>query len=263
MAKIALFGAGGKMGRHLTFKLRESAHEMRYVEISESGIDALRKLGVDVTSQEDALTDADVVIFALPDALVGRVSNEIVPELRAGTMVLMLDVAAALAGVLCVRSDIAYFFVHPSHGNILRRDRTGQHIICALMQGCEEDYALGVQIGKEIHAPVSTVHRLTVEQMGLLEPALAETIGLACLSLLRDATDEVIKQGIPRAAAEEFLLGHLGCLSYFFADGALSDGAILALERGKQRLFRDDWRKLLTSDSVLEQCKAIVSGGKE
>jgi predicted dinucleotide-binding enzyme len=35
---------------------------------------------IDATSQEEAVRNADVVIFALPDTVVGSLAKEIVPE---------------------------------------------------------------------------------------------------------------------------------------------------------------------------------------
>ncbi|MBT7807063.1 NAD(P)-binding domain-containing protein [Candidatus Poribacteria bacterium] len=258
MTRIALFGAGGGMGRYLTSRLMDCDYNLRCVEIGEAGVQALAEMGVNVTPQDEALADVDVVIFALPDAVVGKVSHAVVPDIPAGAMVFSLDVAAALAGVLCVRDDLAYFFTPPCHHNILKPNERSQHLTCALMQGPESAYALGEQIARDIHGPISKTHRLTLEQMGLLEPALAETVGLACLSLLRDAIEETVGHGVPREAAEEFLLGHMSCLSAFFGGGRLSEGAVLTMNRGKERLFRDDWRDLLTPESVLREARAIV-----
>ena len=40
------------------------------------------------------------------------------------------------------------------------------------MQGPEEDYARGEAIARAMYAPVMRSHRVTVEQMAILEPAL-------------------------------------------------------------------------------------------
>jgi len=221
-------------------------------------------LGVSVTEQEDALPNTDAVIFALPDVLLGKITHEIIPQLRSGSMVMLLDVAATLAGALHIRDDVSYFFFHPCHRNILKRDRKGQHIVCALMQGSDDDYRLGEKIARDIYAPVIQAHRLTIQQMGLLEPALAETVGVACCSFFRDAVDEVIKQGVPKVAAEEFFLGHLSALGVFFTNsGWLSEGAVLTMKRGKKQLFKEDWRKILTPEGVIEQSKAIIAGAQD
>ena len=49
------------------------------------------------------------------------------------------------------------------------------------MQGPDSAYALGEEIAKVIWAPVMRSHRVTVEQMALLEPGLSETV---CATLL-------------------------------------------------------------------------------
>jgi hypothetical protein len=259
MTKIALFGAGGKMGRRLSARLKDREYDTRYVEIGEEGIRVLGELGVSVTPQKEAIRDADAAIFAVPYGLLGKITADVVPQLRSGAMAMFLDVAAALAGVLHIREDVAYFFFHPAHRNILKPKREGEHIVCALMHGADEHYRLGERIARDIYAPVIEAHRLTVEQMGLLEPALGETIAAACGSMLREAADAVIEQGVPRVAVEEFLLGHMTSLAAFFGNGWLSEGAVVAMERGKRRLFKEGWQKLVTPDDVMEQSKAIIA----
>ena len=46
----------------------------------------------------------------------------------------------------------------------------------ALRYGTERDYELGVELTKLIYKPVIRIHRVTVEQMAILEPALVETL---------------------------------------------------------------------------------------
>ena len=60
-----------------------------------------------------------------------------------------------------------------------------QHIVCALMQGPEEHYALCEEVARAIYAPVMRAHRCTVEQMAILEPALSETVGATSPSAAR------------------------------------------------------------------------------
>jgi hypothetical protein len=260
MTKIALFGAGGKMGRRLSARLKDCEYDMRYVEIGEEGMRVLAELGVSVTPQRDAVADADAVVFAVPDVLLSTITAEVIPQLQSGAMAMFLDVAAALAGALHMRHDVAYFFFHPCHRNVLKPSRAGEHIVCALMQGSDQHYELGARIARDIYSPVIEAHRLTVEQMGLLEPGLGETIAAACASMLREAADEVIRQGVPKAAVEEFLLGHMTCLAAFFGDGWLSDGAKLMVQHGRRHLFKDGWQKLLTLEDVIEQSKIAISG---
>ncbi|MEN6478873.1 MAG: phosphogluconate dehydrogenase C-terminal domain-containing protein, partial [Anaerolineales bacterium] len=140
-----------------------------------------------------------------------------------------------------------------------------QNIVCALMQGSEADYALGEAISRAMFAPVMNAHRITVEQMAILEPALTETVVLTCLSVVREALDEAIAAGVPADAARDFLLGHMGVnvgMFFGFADIEISDGAKLAMARGREALFRPDWKQAFAWDNVLAQVNAIVKAGR-
>ena len=96
---IAVFGAGGNMGTRVTNALRdEPDYRMLNVEKSEQGRSRLRERGLEVSEQEDALREADVVILAVPDALIGEVATDIVPDLESRAMLICLDPAAPYAG---------------------------------------------------------------------------------------------------------------------------------------------------------------------
>jgi prephenate dehydrogenase len=187
--KIALVGAGGKMGRRLSVKLTTSRHEVFFVETGSAGIAYLQEQRLTVTPIEDAAKHADAIILAIPDVAIGKVSGEIVPLMKAGAMLITLDPAAAYSGKLPERKDISYFIAHPCHTSMFndevteeaRKDYFGgvaakQNIVCALMQGPEADYAVGEEIAKIIYAPILRSHRITVEQMAILEPGLSETV---------------------------------------------------------------------------------------
>jgi len=260
MTTIALFGAGGKMGCRITDNLKDSNYRMRYVEVSEAGVANLRKRGLEPTAPEEAGGEADVVVLAVPDKLVGRISAGVVPGLRAGALVICLDPAAPLAGKVRHREDVGYFVTHPCHPPVFndetdleaKRDYFGgikarQHIVCALMHGPETDYARGEGVAREMFAPVMRAHRVTVGQMALLEPALSETTAQACLLVVREALDEVVRRGVPAEAARDFLLGHINVqLAILFGEvnAQFSDGAKKAMERARSQLFRPDWKKV-------------------
>jgi D-apionate oxidoisomerase len=74
------------------------------------------------------------------------------------------------------------------------------------MQGPEADCAKGEQICREMFAPVMTSHRVTVEQMAILEPALSETVVATCMVIIREAIDEAVRRGVPQQAAMDFIL---------------------------------------------------------
>lgn len=138
-----------------------------------------------------------------------------------------------------------------------------QAIVCALMQGPEEHYALGERIARDFYAPVTRSHRVTVEQMAILEPTMSETCGAALLIELREVMEEAVRRGVPRAAAEDFMYGHIKViLGIVFGRVGfpLSDGAKLIAGVGNKKLFQPDWKKLFDPQSVKEQVETIVRG---
>ena len=158
--KVALMGAGGKMGCRITDNIRGLSHyEVAYLEVSEIGRVRLAERGVTVTPQADALTSADVVVLALPDKLIGDVSKAVVPQLKPGTMIVGLDPAAPYAEVMPLRDELTYFVTHPCHPPIFHDETTPEargdlfggvhakhHIVCALHRGPEADYAKGERL---------------------------------------------------------------------------------------------------------------------
>lgn len=277
---LALLGAGGKMGCRITDHLsKHPDYRMLYVENGERGLASLRERGVSPTSREEAVPAADVVILALPDRGLGVVAAEVVPLARPGALVITLDPAAAHAGELPTRPDIGYFVSHPCHPSVFDHFQTpdevndffgGTHarqaIVCALMQGSEEHYQLGECIARDIYAPVSRSHRVTVEQMAILEPTMAETCSIALIMALREVLEEAVRRGVPRAAAEDFLYGHIKVelgIGFGRVGFPFSDGARLVAEYGRRRIFTEDWlRTLFEPRNVQDQVRMIVEGNQ-
>ena len=275
MTMIALFGAGGKMGYRLATNFRGSPYTLRHVEVSEAGRERLKTgLGFDTVSAEQALDGADVVILAVPDTHIGKVAASIEKQLRPGTMVVALDAAAPFAGHLPERPDLTYFVTHPCHPPIFNDEtdmaaktdyfggsKAKQHIVSALMQGPQADYARGEAIARIIWAPVMRSHRVTVEQMALLEPGLSETMCASLLVAMRDGLDEVVRRGVDRQAALDFLLGHmnvLGAVIFGQTQGVFSDACNKAIEFGKPVLMRDDWKRIFEPDEIAASIQRIT-----
>ncbi|MCR8722770.1 phosphogluconate dehydrogenase C-terminal domain-containing protein [Frigidibacter sp. ROC022] len=275
MTNIALFGAGGKMGYRLALNLQGTRFEVDHVEINPAGIDRLKtNLGIETVPSSEALSRAEVVILAVPDTHIGQVMGQIHESLPAGTMVVALDAAAPFAGHLPDRPDLTYFVTHPCHPPIFndeteleaKRDFFGglkarQHIVSALMQGPEEDYAKGEEIAKVIWAPVMRSHRVTVEQMALLEPGLSETVCASLLVAMREAMDEVVRRGVNEVTARDFLLGHMNVLaSVIFEEtpGVFSDACNKAIEFGKPALMRDDWKRVFEPQEIADSIRRIT-----
>ncbi|AEI49994.1 phosphogluconate dehydrogenase C-terminal domain-containing protein [Runella slithyformis] len=275
MSKIALIGAGGKMGCRLTDNLKNSAYEMSYVEISPAGLERLAQRNITATSAEEAVPQADVVILAVPDIYIGRVAADLLPMFQPGAIVVTLDPAAAVGGHLPKREDITYFVSHPTHPSVFNWEEdkkrhfdyfggitAHQAIVCALMQGPEEHYPIGEELAKTMYAPVTRAHRITVEQMAILEPGLAETFLGAVMFTMREAMDEVIKMGVPKEAVFDFFMGHINIdLALCFDQipgGVFSDACYKAIQIGKPLIFKEDWKKVLDPEHVKYQVKIMT-----
>ncbi len=274
MTTVTLFGAGGKMGCRITDNLNGSEYDVRYVEVSPSGIQNLRKRGLSVTPEDQAIRESDAVILAVPDNLIERIAAEVVPAMRPGAMLVVLDAAAPYAGKLPARADVSFVVTHPCHPSVFnvetdpeaQRDYFGgikakQSIVCALMQGPEADYARGEALCRRMFAPVERAHRVTVEQMVILEPALSETTAATCITVIRVAMEESIRRGVPRAAARDFILGHINIeLAIVFEEigSPFSDGAKKAIEKAKAQIFRPDWKRVFEPENVRESVAMIT-----
>ncbi len=275
MTRIALFGAGGKMGCRLSKNLQGSRFAVSHVEVSDAGKARLKnELGIETVEGGKALADADVIILAVPDTVIGKVAASISDQIKPGTMVVVLDAAAPFAGHLPKRDDLTYFVTHPCHPPIFndetdmaaKNDHFGgvhakQHIVSALMQGPESDYALGEEIARIIWSPVMRSHRVTVEQMALLEPGLSETVCASLLVVMREAMDECVARGVPEQAARDFLLGHmnvLGAVIFNEVEGVFSDACNKAIEFGKPMLMRDDWKKVFAPAEIAASIQRIT-----
>ncbi|NLF38105.1 NAD(P)-binding domain-containing protein [bacterium] len=276
MSTITLMGAGGKMGCRITDNLRKSGHTVYYVEVAPQGIGNLAKRGIKPTAADMAVPKSDVLILAVPDRAIEQVSHATVPLLPKGALVMVLDPAAPYGEELPKRADIAYFVTHPCHPPVINDEtdpeakqdffggiKAKQHIVCALMQGDDKDYERGVAIAREIFAPVMRAHRITVEQMAILEPAMSETVAATLLLTIREALDEAIKAGVPEQAAWDFMLGHIWVdigIMFGGCDAKLSDGARKAVERARKVLLQPDWKRVFSIDYIKEEIKAITKG---
>ncbi|OXS52912.1 semialdehyde dehydrogenase [Cohnella sp. CIP 111063] len=273
MLKIALIGAGGKMGCRITDNLMKGSNSVYYVEVSERGKQNLAQRGLEPTPQQEAVGEADVVILAVPDVAIGQVSASVVPDMKTGAVLMVLDPAAAYLGKLPKRDDVTYFVAHPCHPPVFndevtpeaKRDFFGgvaakQAIVCALMQGPEEDYAKGELVAREMYAPVMRSHRITVEQMAMLEPTMAETISSMMVTVLGEAMEEAVSRGVPYEAAKDFMLGHINIqLGIVFEKvNPFSDACLVAIEYGRKAMIKEGWRDLYNSDKVYEQIDIML-----
>ena len=275
MKKIAVLGAGGKMGYRVSANLRNAPYDVSHIEVSEAGRARLSELNITTKSAEDALPNADIVVLAIPDNAIGKVTHQLASLFKQGAILIALDAAAPFAGELPDREDLTIFVAHPCHPPIFndetdmeaKRDYFGglkakQAIVCALMRGPDEHYALAEDVAKRMYAPVMRSHRATVDQMAILEPVLSETVCATCLTVIREATDEAVRRGVSEQAAFDFILGHLNVeLAILFNQlpgVRMSDAANRAVDLAKKEIFAPDWKKVFERDAITASIHAIT-----
>jgi D-apionate oxidoisomerase len=275
MTKIALVGAGGKMGCRLTDNFQKcTGYQVEYLEISTVGIAHLGARNISPAIEEDVIPTADVVILAVPDVTIGKISSQLIPQMKPGALVLMLDPAAPLDGVIFHRDDLGYVIAHPCHPGVFNweptevafRDFYGgisakQSIVVALMSGTEEHYKLGEKISQDMYAPIQNTHRITLEQMAILEPAMVETLAQTCMEVVKKGYDCILELGVPEAAARDFVLGHLRIqIAVLFKEvnGSFSDAAYKISKRAMPILFKEDWKKIFDMDDIRMQVRDIT-----
>lgn len=274
---VAILGSGGKMGYRVTRKLVDAGYDVRAVEIGDAGRARLAEAGIAAVDAAQGVKGAQVVVLALPDNVIGKVAAELSPMLAAGTMLLILDAAAPYADDLPKdRPDLTYFVGHPCHPPLFndetewdaRRDYHGgiarQSIVCALMQGPEEHYALGEEICRAMWSPIINAYRVSVEQLAILEPGLSEMIAMPFVDTMVEAVDECEKKyGIPREAAMEFLIGHLNveiAMWFGYSPKVPSDAALRLMRFAKSVVVQPEWRDALSPAKVKEASELIVYG---
>jgi len=273
---VAVLGSGGKMGFRITKKLHEAGYDLRAVEIGEAGRARLAEAGIPAVSTDQGVEGAQVVVLALPDNIIGKVARELSPKLKPGTMLLILDAAAPYAGDLPTdRPDLTYFVGHPCHPPLYsdvtdpaeRKDYHGgvapQSIVCALMQGPEEHYALGAEICEAMWSPIIKTHRVTLEQLAILEPGLSEMVAMAFVDTMVEAVDECERQGIPREAAFDFLIGHLNveiAMWFGYSPKVPSDAALRLMRFAKSKVIQENWREAVRPKLVRQAAELIVYG---
>ena len=275
MKKVVVLGAGGKMGYRCSANLRGAPYEVSHLEVSEAGRARLNELGISCAQADSVIPQADVVVLAIPDNVIGKATRLLAKQFKPGAILIALDAAAPFAGELPEREDITIFVAHPCHPPIFndetdleaKRDYFGgvkakQGIVCALLRGPQEHFDLAEDVARRMYAPVVRSHRATVEQMAILEPVLSETVCATCLTVIREATDEAVRRGVPKEVAHDFILGHLNVELAILFDQLpgvrMSDAANRAVERAKKEIFAPDWKKVFEPEAIRESIRMIT-----
>ncbi|TDC22116.1 oxidoreductase [Streptomyces sp. 8K308] len=267
-ATVAVIGAAGKMGQRVSNNLVKSDFVTLFSENSPKGQELLRQLGREITEGAEAAAQADVVILAVPDVVLGTVSEALVPVMKPGAILLTLDPAAAYAGLLARRDDIHNAVAHPCHPSVFLERRTKEEYadtfggiaapqeVVASFEGADESArALAESVIRTMYAPVVDVHWVTVKQLAVLEPTLVETIACMVGALLTEALHETVHTvGVPEKAARAMLLGHtqVALANTLKGDNPFSDACLIAMDYGRESIVRDDWKKVF-DDAELDK----------
>jgi len=272
--RIAVIGAGGKMGMRVSDNLMRTEHDVAYVESSQAGQDRTRTAGREVTDAATALSGADVVVLAVPDIALRPVTADIVPRLEQGAVVLTLDPAAAYANLLTQRDGIHYAVAHPCHPSIFLKRRTDeeyadtfggiaapQDVLAAYEGGDPEAQRQAETVVRAMYAPVLDVHWVTVKQLAQCEPTLVETVACMVGDFLKEALHEAVHtMGVPEPAARAILLGHtqVALANALNGDNPFSDACLIAMDYGRSRIIRDDWKVIFDDDELDRNLQAML-----
>lgn len=203
--------------------------------------------------------------MAVPDTVLGGLSHTVVPKMKSNATFILLDPAAAYAKEIALRDDITFVVVHPCHPAVFfdpetAGDLTGvlgtafekQDIVVALLQGEEERFQQAMEICKQMFSPLNQAYRVTVAQMAMLEPAVAEVVAATIIVLMKDAMDEAVKRGVPEKAARSFMLGHISdeLLSVFVGPNTFSAACYKAMDYGMEKVVRPGWREVFEEKSI-------------
>ncbi|GIN11624.1 oxidoreductase [Shouchella clausii] len=265
-AIVAVIGAGGKMGTRITNNLVKcNEYELKLCETSPRKIEEIEAKGLQISEMNETVKSSDVVILAVPDTAIGNVSKQIVPNMKAGAVLLTLDPAAAYAGLLHTREDITSIVAHPCHPSVFGKYLTEeehadffggiaaeQDVVIAKYSGDEDKFNVGQEVVRNMYAPVGEIHRITVKDMAILEPTLAEVITCMIGTVFKESLEETVKKGVPEKAAKAMLYGHIQIALSVALKGTnpFSDAAMIAIDYGKEAIIKSDWKRVFNDEEL-------------
>jgi len=272
---VVIVGAGGKMGARAVEKIgKETRFRVLLCESDALRARELERDGFQVIPTESALPQADFVVMAVPDALIGRIATQLVPHMKDGSTLIMLDACAAYLNQLPHRPTLTFMITHPCHPPFFfeqstpeaRRDYFGgvalQDILVSLVAGSEARFQEAAELSKVMFGPVREAYRVTPEQFALLEPAMSEIVVATAASLMKASLDTAVKKGVPREAAHAFMAGHARiamAITFGAEKSPFSDAAKIAIELGMKKVIRSDWKKVFEPQVLREAIEVMLS----
>ncbi len=266
---VAVIGAGGKMGTRTSNNLAKAPGEINlfFVESGENGVKSIRDRGFVPSTAEEAVPGADVVVLAVPDTLIMKISEGIVKLMAPGAGMIILDPAAAVMREVALRPDCTFAIAHPCHPSYFldqdtyeaRHDYFGgmggkQDIVVAKIDGDDARFAQCRRVAELMYAPVVNSYVMGIRDMAFLEPTLVEVLGATCLYAMAETVREAERRGIQREAAVSFLSGHIYSLSANFlgllGNTPVSDACKVAIGIGDRLVLREDWKRIWNDDTL-------------
>ncbi len=257
---ITVIGAGGKMGMRISANFQKSDYQVFYCENSPKAQEQVTAQGRELSDAASVVPVSDVVILAVPDIVLGKVSEGVVPQMKKDAVLLTLDPAAAYANLIAHRDDIDYAVAHPCHPSVFlerytkeeHADAFGgiaaiQHVAASYEAGSDEQKAELSNVISVMYGPVEQVHWVTVTQLAYLEPTLVETVACMVGAFMKEALDETVKHsGVPEEAAKAMLYGHIqiALAVAFRATNPFSDACMIAMEYGREKIVKPDWKQI-------------------
>ncbi|MFT3960332.1 phosphogluconate dehydrogenase C-terminal domain-containing protein [Propionivibrio sp.] len=273
---VSVIGAGGKMGTRVSNNLAKhpDSIDLRFCENSAGGVAAIQARGFSVVAAETAVPESDIVVLAVPDVIIKKVSVGIVALMKPGATLIILDPAAAVARELALRDDCSFVVTHPCHPSYFvnqeseeaRADAFGgiaatQDLVMAKIQGDDANFANAKTVSELMFAPVTNCFVMGIRDIAFLEPTLVEILGASTLYAMAETVNEAERRGIQREAAVSFLTGHINVLSSIFlgrlGNVQVSDACKVAIGLGNRLVLRDDWKRIW-EDDVLDKAIATM-----
>lgn len=273
---VSVIGAGGKMGTRVSNNLAKHPEsiDLRFCENSAGGVAAIQARGFSVVAAETAVPQSDIVVLAVPDVIIKKVSVGIVALMKPGATLIILDPAAAVARELALRDDCTFVVTHPCHPSYFvnqeseeaRADAFGgiaatQDLVMAKIQGDDANFANAKTVSELMFAPVTNCFVMGIRDIAFLEPTLVEILGASTLYAMAETVNEAERRGIQREAAVSFLTGHINVLSSIFlgrlGNVQVSDACKVAIGLGNRLVLRDDWKRIW-EDDVLDKAIATM-----
>lgn len=132
------------------------------------------------------------------------------------------------------------------------------------VQGYFYRWAIDGTLPRINHALVVTAREAAVCEAGPTAGAIdsqsvktAETVGITLAIVMKQATGEAVRRGVPEAAAREFMLGHvnIGLAIAFsaFQRGRFSDRALYAIAEAQKVIFKDNWLKAVFREAIIKR----------